>query len=460
MIYLFVILAIYFSSDSQAYYQPAFNLRASTYLFGLDDVGGIYEFRGDISGTGAPARIRATFDLSKGRKIRKGSTNRRKTIPSKKSGQDNDNLVRNDDSDLFSLEKDVMKKFGTKQIKESALEKGNDELYAKPAPHKRNIRFEGFGSKPSPTATLAADSPRPRPRLIRFDDENGGDNINSKQQKSLSTSVSGRGKIGKINKPFFKDEVELASTLSEAIDDDFDLADFDLSDFDSSDDDSAEPVIASKSSLPSTSSRKPIVKTINSKLSASASLSSPTSPYKSKPSSPRRQYEGEEDDDEVSDFDSTPAALSTPQTTFRLRPPPVSVSSLLPSYTANTASEANTRGRNKKSVTKNPPPVANTRANTTAVSTEAGKEVKSDGEFFPFSFESGRADILSTHSQRLFSSSAATFEAIGVTSPGVLRNLEAMNIVQPTAVQAAAVPLLSRGDNDIVLQDASAACHH
>jgi hypothetical protein len=130
---------------------------------------GIYEYTGPSLGNNPPPEIAAMFDLSKGRKVRKGSGfGKRKSSFSKydtKERKSDDSLFsKNENFDIVELEKQVAKKYGSRIVKESTLEK-EDINSQQLSVNRRNKKFEGFG-KQSQRSTIEKDNDLIEPELL------------------------------------------------------------------------------------------------------------------------------------------------------------------------------------------------------------------------------------------------------------------------------------------------------
>ena len=434
--------------------------RYNTILQAKEGLGsGIYEYKGPSGGSGPPAEIAAMFDLSKGRKIKKGKTNYKTNSKGTGKPKTIETISYNDNSHISSLEKDLISKYGSKALKESVLDKVDPEdVFVKLPPRgKSNQRFEGFarpaGSiekdtsyKPSKKAHELSleNKPIARSVLRPIARSTNNDNIDSEQRilpnrpdskpsstksplRSSSTKSSSKSSSGKgVRTPFFKDDVIEEEVEGQNYDaDDFD---FDIYDEDEEDDEEDEEAYDNKKKILNKS------KTVTT-AAAPASVRNPAITTKSDPTPTTTTRSGSSSSSSTAPtYDLSDVIIDTPQPqppTFRLRSP----APLTPQQIQQT------ENKQKREIAA---------AETRKIQNKAKKEAEKN-DYYPFEFQNNNPSIITEEvNNKLFST--LSFADLGISNSIILSNLERMNIAQPTRIQELSLPILLSGKRDVVMQ--------
>lgn len=463
-----------------------------------DNVGKIYEFKGPVSsGQGIPSEIAKMFDLSKGRKIRKGTTfgsggSRRSSSSGKKKSSGPDEIQYGaEDSDFDSLERSLMTKYGSKSVKESALEKGFvDEPFQK-TPSRGKQKFEGFGASNPETGikSKSTNTIKSKPRNDDIDNNGGflresrtmdrsgqpvsadtrkistlgnqksaGRNIDDLEQgfrqvakKVEPKEISGRVNTNivkkrealasqsknnpfKMSKPFFKDDViDNSNEVGVKVEDDI-YEDEDDSIFEDDGDDGFDLDDLDSFYDDDNSEKKESKSIKQSQTKAPVAIRQElprTGSKNSKSQASTKSASTSSDSRANRDVDSRFDVVAEP--TYRLRSPPVA-----PPQTPEQQRVASEIKR---------------KADEREVRQEAERKerkIQAKNDFIPFQFEDNQASVRSEEGMKLFSTTS-TFQSLGISNEIILKNLEQeMHIGQPTRIQELAIPSLLEGKDAII----------
>ena len=423
--------------------------RYNTILQAKEGLGsGIYEYKGPSGGNGPPAEIAAMFDLSKGRKIKKGKSNYKTNSKGTGKPKTIETISYNDNAHINSLEKDLISKYGSKALKESVLDKVDPEdVFVKLPPRgKSNQRFEGFAR---PAGSIGKDisykpskkghelslenKPIARSVLRPITSTTNNNNLDSEQRvlpnrpdsepTSPLRSSSSNGKGLRI--PFFKDDVFEEEEEGQNYDDD--EYDFDIYDDEDDDEEEEEEYNIKKKSVSKSkttaaapvSERRSILTTTKSDPTTTTTTTINSRTRSSSSSTPT--------------YDLSDVIINTPppQPTFRLRSP----APLTPQQIQQT------ENKQKREIAA---------AENRKIQSKAKKEAEKN-DYYPFEFQNNNPSIITEEvNNKLFST--LSFTDLGISNSIILSNLERMNIATPTRIQELSLPILLTGKSDVVMQ--------